>query len=80
MGLTQPLLCLFSFISQYKVKYITNLTINDKSVMGCLGVKPGAEGWKAQTNPLSYGGTPMLKSFCLFISFSDTKYEEGTDV
>ena len=48
--------------------------------MGCLGVKPGAEGWKAQTNPLSYGGTPMLKSFCLFISFSDTKYEEGTDV
>ena len=25
--------------------------------MVCLGLKPGAEGWKAQTNPLSYGGT-----------------------
>ena len=29
--------------------------------MVCLGVKPGAAVWKAQTNPLSYGGTP--KSF-----------------
>ena len=26
--------------------------------MGCLGVEPGAAGWKVQTNPLSYGGTP----------------------
>ena len=26
--------------------------------MACLGVKPGAAGWKVQTNPLSYGGTP----------------------
>ena len=26
--------------------------------MACLGVEPGAAGWKAQTNPLSYGGTP----------------------
>ena len=25
--------------------------------MVCLGLKPGAAGWKAQTNPLSYGGT-----------------------
>ena len=24
----------------------------------CLGFKPGAAGWKARTNPLSYGGTP----------------------
>ena len=36
--------------------------------MVCLGVKPGVAGWKAQTNPLSYGGTPItsflpLKSF-----------------
>ena len=23
--------------------------------MACLGLKPGATGWKAQTNPLSYG-------------------------
>ena len=27
--------------------------------MVCLGLEPGAAGWKAQTNPLSYGGTPM---------------------
>ena len=26
--------------------------------MACLGVEPGAAGWKAQMNPLSYGGTP----------------------
>ena len=26
--------------------------------MVCLGFKPGAAGWKAQMNPLSYGGTP----------------------
>ena len=23
--------------------------------MACLGVEPGVAGWKAQTNPLSYG-------------------------
>ena len=28
--------------------------------MACLGVEPGAAGWKAQTNPLSYGGTPFF--------------------
>ena len=27
-------------------------------MMVCLGLKPKAAGWKAQTNPLSYGGTP----------------------
>ena len=26
--------------------------------MVCLGFKPGVAGWKAQTNPLSYGGIP----------------------
>ena len=25
--------------------------------MVCLGLEPGAAGWKAQTNPLSYNGT-----------------------
>ena len=28
--------------------------------MVCLGFKPGAAGWKAQTNPLNYGGTPLF--------------------
>ena len=27
--------------------------------MVCLGIEPGAAGWKARTNPLSYGGTPF---------------------
>ena len=26
--------------------------------MVCLGPEPGAVGWKAQTNPLSYSGIP----------------------
>ena len=32
--------------------------------MVCLGLEPGAAGWKAQTNPLSYGGTPFCVTFC----------------
>ena len=30
--------------------------------MVCLGFKPGAAGWKARMNPLSYGGTPFVYS------------------
>ena len=29
--------------------------------MVCLGLEPGAAGWKAQTNPLSYGGTHLFR-------------------
>ena len=32
--------------------------------MVCMGFKPGAAEWKAQTNPLDYGGKP---SFCLLL-------------
>ena len=28
--------------------------------MVCLGFEPGVAGWKAQKNPLSYGGTPKI--------------------
>ena len=35
--------------------------------MACLGVDPGAVGWKAQTNPLSYGGTQELVMFTIDI-------------
>ena len=42
--------------------------------MVCLGLEPGAAGWKTQTNPLSYGGTPsqnvngppVVKKYCPF--------------
>ena len=27
-----------------------------------LGIEPGVAGWKVQTNPLSYGGTPRVHS------------------
>ena len=30
--------------------------------MVCLGFEPGAAGWKAQTNPLSYVGTARKKT------------------
>ena len=43
-------------ISQFKFKLI-------KAYMVCLGFKPGAAGWKVQTNPLSYGGTPYEIAF-----------------
>ena len=34
--------------------------------MVCLGFEPGVAGWKAQMNPLSYGGTPKIVMFvCL---------------
>ena len=32
--------------------------------MVCLGIEPGAAGWKARTNPLSYGGTPHVFYEC----------------
>ena len=33
--------------------------------MACLGFEPGAAGWKARTNTLSYGGTPGLSKVYL---------------
>ena len=47
----------------------------------CLGLKPGAAGWKAQTNPLSYGGTPVYfllhySMICVMASPFLAKWEE----
>ena len=36
--------------------------------MVCLGLEPRAAGWKAQTNPLSHGGTPCFFVFLLPLS------------
>ena len=33
--------------------------------MVCLGLKPRAAGWYAQTNPLSYCGPPNLSSLAM---------------
>ena len=37
--------------------------------MVCLGLEPGAAGWKTQTNPLSYGGTPKIQMLRLIQKF-----------
>ena len=37
--------------------------------MVCLGLEPGAAWWKAQTNPLSYSGTPFPVSYINSRSF-----------
>ena len=43
--------------------------------MVCLGIEPGAAGWKARTNPLSYGGTPnVIKRFLKFGMLPFTAY------
>ena len=48
--------CLLSFFnmsqSKLKLKFIKVLVV-------CMGFEPGAAGWKAKTNQLSYGGTPF---------------------
>ena len=43
--------------------------------MVCLGFKPGAAGWKARTNPLSYPGTRLfiLHSSLFFV----VSYQKG---
>ena len=55
----------FSFFSQCKDKYSTNFHYKWWKHRWCLGLEPGATGWKALTNPLSYGGTlTFLLSYC----------------
>ena len=34
-----------------------------------MGLESGAAGWKAWTNPLSYGGTPFYVEFLYFGHF-----------
>ena len=46
------------FLDYYRLFYITRCKYKlMKAQLVCLGFEPGAAGWKAQTNPLSYGGT-----------------------
>ena len=48
------------FFVYFRLFYITQFYKLMKEQMVCLGLKPGVAGWKAQTTPLSYGGTPSL--------------------
>ena len=45
-----------------------------KVYMASLGLKPGAAGWLVQTNPLSYGGTPIVSMLQL------DSYENQTQI
>ena len=44
----------FHLFQTIQIKYKLN-----KDKMVCLGLEPRAAGWRGQTNPLSYGGTPI---------------------
>ena len=74
MGQTRPLFVYFRPFHNTMTIIAQILTINEiKAQMVCLGFKTGAAGWQAQTDPLSYGGTPFLshityKSFAFFFS------------
>ena len=53
MSQSRPLFVYFRLfhMTQFKHKLMIALMV-------CLGLEPGAAGWKVQTNPLSYTGTP----------------------
>ena len=48
--------------------------------MVCLGFKPRAAGWKAWTNPLSYGGTPIIYLFVSILFHLNTNPAHIDDV
>ena len=49
-----------SFSVYFRLLYTTQIKNKViKVLIVCLGLELGAAGWKAQTNPLSYGGTPI---------------------
>ena len=50
--------CLFLTFHTTQIKYKLI-----RALMVCLGLEPGAAGWKVQTNPLSYGGNPYLYTY-----------------
>ena len=43
-----------------------------------MGLEPGVGGWKVQTNPLSYGGTPQLFIVLCFLH-SRQQFASGDD-
>ena len=67
---------LFTFQFKWQIYNLNNK--NWKTWMVSLGLEPGAAWWKAQTNPLSYGGTLLqtflttnfLASFRQFLEFA----------
>ena len=58
----------FGLFSSFHITQYNKLM---KAQMVCLGLKPGMAGWKAQTNPLSYGSAPFLNLNFIFILFKN---------
>ena len=77
MGQSRPLFAHFLFFSQCKDKFKHKiLSSNDKSLDGMLGIQTRAAGWKGQTNPLSYGGTPKERFYYLSqLNISNITYQ-----
>ena len=63
-GQSRPLFVYFRSFHNAKTNYSINFDLNDESIDGVLGTKPGLAEWKAQPNPLSYCSTPSNSSKC----------------
>ena len=50
-----------------------------KAKMVCFGLEPGAAEWKVQTNPVSYGGTPLQQLSFLFNLFESLPLRSPLD-
>ena len=48
--------------------------------MKCLGLKPRAAGWKAQTNPLCYDDTPLVTVALVTWAYLSASALPGTSV
>ena len=68
-GQSWPLFIYFRLfhITQFKYKL-------RKVLMVCLRLEPKAARWKAQTNTLSYGGTPIFKNILRRSHFNGTLF------
>ena len=53
----------FLYVRSFHMANIAQILYMIKEQMVCLGLEPGLAGWQAQTNHLSYGGTPFLDFF-----------------
>ena len=66
-GLLSWPFCLFLTFHTTQIKYKLI-----RALMVCLGLEPGAAGWKVQTNPLSYGDITQNTSL-LFLEKTKNK-------
>ena len=57
-----------SLFVYFRLFYMTQVNYKlIKVLMVCLGLEPGTARWKALTNPLSYGNTPLIGTYVLLL-------------